>query len=137
MPTVLSVEEVVKILEISEAKSPLGYRNKALLELIYGSGLRVSELLDIRMSDVHLSERYVVVQGKGGKERIVPISDMAITALRKYMTDARPKLIKKPLPLPYLFINNEEADFQGKDFIKSYKDLQMMPESKLMYHRIH
>lgn len=123
LPTVLSVEEVVKILEISEAKSPLGYRNKALLELIYGSGLRVSELLDIRMSDVHLSERYVVVQGKGGKERIVPISDMAITALRKYMTDARPKLIKKPLPLPYLFINNEGGRLSRQGFYKVLQGL--------------
>jgi integrase/recombinase XerD len=123
LPTVLSVEEVVKILEISEVDSPLGYRNKALLELIYGSGLRVSELLDIRMRDVHLDERYVLVQGKGGKERIVPISDIAIIALRKYMTDpnGRQKLMKKPLP--YLFINNEGGKLSRQGFYKVLQGL--------------
>ena len=123
LPTVLSVEEVVKILEISDVDSPLGYRNKALLELIYGSGLRVSELLDIRMRDVHLDESYVLVQGKGGKERIVPISDIAIIALRKYMTDpnGRQKLMKKPLP--YLFINNEGGKLSRQGFFKVLQGL--------------
>jgi integrase/recombinase XerD len=123
LPTVLSVEEVVKILEISDVDSPLGYRNKALLELIYGSGLRVSELLDIRMRDVHLDESYVLVQGKGGKERIVPISDIAIIALRKYMTDpnGRQKLMKKPLP--YLFINNEGGKLSRQGFYKVLQGL--------------
>ncbi len=123
LPTVLSVEEVVKILEISDVDSPLGYRNKALLELIYGSGLRVSELLDIRMRDVHLDESYVLVQAKGGKERIVPISDIAIIALRKYMTDpnGRQKLMKKPLP--YLFINNEGGKLSRQGFYKVLQGL--------------
>ena len=123
LPTVLSVEEVVKILEISDVDSPLGYRNKALLELIYGSGLGVSELLDIRMRDVHLDESYVLVQGKGGKERIVPISDIAIIALRKYMTDpnGRQKLMKKPLP--YLFINNEGGKLSRQGFYKVLQGL--------------
>lgn len=121
LPTVLSVQEVIKILEISEVDSPLGYRNKALLELIYGSGLRVSELLDIQMSDVHVTERYVLVRGKGGKERIVPISDIAESALKKYMIEGRPKLIKKPLP--YLFINNEGGKLSRQGFYKVLQGL--------------
>ncbi len=121
LPTVLSVDEVVKILEISEVDSPLGYRNKALLELIYGSGLRVSELLNIQMSDVFIDKRYVLVKGKGGKERIVPISDIAAIALRKYMIDGRPKLIRKPLP--YLFINNEGGKLSRQGFYKVLQGL--------------
>ncbi|MGI6787737.1 MAG: site-specific tyrosine recombinase XerD [Acholeplasmataceae bacterium] len=121
LPTVLSVDEVVKILETSEVNSPLGYRNKALLELIYGSGLRVSELLDIQMRDIHIDEHYVLVRGKGGKERIVPISDIAVIALRKYIIDGRPKLMKKPLP--HLFINNEGGKLSRQGFYKVLQGL--------------
>lgn len=121
LPSVLSVEEVVKILEVSDVKTPLGYRNKALLELIYGSGLRVSELLKIEMGDVHIAERYVLVHGKGSKERIVPISDMAVIALRNYIGNAREALLKKPLP--YLFINNEGGQLSRQGFYKVLQGL--------------
>jgi len=75
------------------------------------------------MRDVHLDESYVLVQGKGGKERIVPISDIAIIALRKYMTDpnGRQKLMKKPLP--YLFINNEGGKLSRQGFYKVLQGL--------------
>lgn len=121
LPTVLSVDEVVKILEISNVDTPLGYRNKALLELIYGSGLRVSELLTIGMSDVHIAERYVLVHGKGSKERIVPISEIAVIALRNYIVNGRPKLLKKPLP--FLFINNEGSKLSRQGFYKVLQGL--------------
>ena len=126
LPTVLSVEEVVKILEVSDIETPLGYRNKALLELIYGSGLRVSELLTIEMSDVHIAERYVLVHGKGSKERVVPISDMAVMALREYIVKGRPKLLKKQLP--YLFINNEGGQLSRQGFYKVLQGLAIDAE---------
>lgn len=116
LPSVLSVEEVIKILEVSDVETPLGYRNKALLELIYGSGLRVSELLMLEMGDVHIAERYVLVHGKGSKERIVPISDMAVIALRNYISKGREQLIKTPQP--YLFINNEGGQLSRQGFYK-------------------
>ncbi|NLL69029.1 MAG: site-specific tyrosine recombinase XerD [Acholeplasmataceae bacterium] len=116
LPSVLSVEEVIKILEVSDVETPLGYRNKALLELIYGSGLRVSELLMLEMGDVHIAERYVLVHGKGSKERVVPISDMAVIALRNYISKGREQLIKTPQP--YLFINNEGGQLSRQGFYK-------------------
>lgn len=121
LPSVLSVEEVIKILEASDVDTPLGYRNKALLELIYGSGLRVSELLKIEMVDVHIAERYVLVHGKGSKERLVPISDMAVIALRNYIVKGRPQLLKSNLS--YLFINNEGGQLSRQGFYKVLQGL--------------
>lgn len=122
LPTVLSVEEVIKILDVVGDETPLNLRNKALLELIYGSGLRVSELLELKMQDIHIKERYVVVHGKGSKERVVPISDMAVLALRDYMTKGRPLLLSKA-PLQYLFINNEGGHLSRQGFYKVLQGL--------------
>jgi len=82
LPQVLSVDEVMKVLNQVDLTKPLGLRNAALLELIYGSGLRVSELLDIELGDIHLNQAYIMVRGKGSKERMVPISDPANTLFK-------------------------------------------------------
>ena len=95
LPKVLSVDEVISILEQVDKQTDLGLRNKALLELIYGSGLRVSELLDIKVEDIHLNQSYVIVHGKGDKERMVPISDISNIALRKYIVKSRNNLLKE------------------------------------------
>ena len=121
LPDVLSVDEVVKILEVASKPGPLGLRNKALLELIYGSGLRVSELLDIKNSDIHIRERYVIVHGKGSKDRLVPISDMAILALRRYMTEGRQELLKNNNS--YLFVNNLGGKLSRQGFYKILQGL--------------
>lgn len=121
LPDVLSVDEVVRILEVASKPGALGLRNKALLELIYGSGLRVSELLDIKMGDIHIRERYVIVHGKGSKDRLVPISDMAILALRRYMTEGRPELLKTNNS--YLFVNNSGGKLSRQGFYKILQGL--------------
>lgn len=122
LPKVLSVDEVVSILEQVDKTKPLGLRNAALLELIYGSGLRVSELLDIQMEDIHLNQGYVIVRGKGNKERMVPISDMSTIALRNYIVKSRESLMKGK-PSNVLFINNEGNRLSRQGFFKILKKL--------------
>lgn len=122
LPEVLSVDEVLKILKQVDARKPIGMRNAALLELIYGSGLRVSELLDIKMEDIHISQGYIIVRGKGDKERLVPISDMSISTLRKYITDGRPTILGKE-KTPYLFLNQKGSRLSRQGFFKLLKKL--------------
>lgn len=95
LPHTLSVEEVMTLLRYLEGNKPLELRNLALVELIYGSGLRVSELLSLKITDIHLKQAYVSVLGKGSKMREVPMSEVAIRAITYYMKDGRPFLNKK------------------------------------------
>lgn len=122
LPKVLSVEEVLRILNEVDKEKTMGLRNAALLELIYGSGLRVTELLDIKMEDIHLTHGYIVVHGKGNKERIVPISDMAMSAIRAYMTKSRPELLGKE-KTNYLFLNPKGSRLSRQGFFKLLKKL--------------
>lgn len=122
LPQVLSVDEVMLILKQVDSTKPLGLRNQALLELIYGSGLRVSELLDIEMSDIHLNQGYVIVKGKGYKERMVPISDPSIMALRNYIVKARDQLMNGQ-KTNFLFLNQQGERLSRQGFFKLLKKL--------------
>lgn len=121
LPSVLSIDEVIKLLEAIDTTKPLGLRNMALLELIYGSGLRVSELLSLKVSDLHINQKYLTVIGKGNKERIVPISDMAVIALRNYLVKAREELVKEKTP--YLFLNLNGDVLSRVGFFKVLKKI--------------
>lgn len=93
LPIVLSYEEILALLEAAKGHlGPLDLRNVALIELAYGSGLRVSELLQVKVADLHLPMGVVHVFGKGKKERIVPLGEASIQALRSYLTGGRPFL---------------------------------------------
>ncbi|TNF09219.1 MAG: site-specific tyrosine recombinase XerD [Bacillota bacterium] len=122
LPKVLSIDEVLAILNMANESKKLGYRNQALLELIYGSGLRVSELLDIKMEDIHLNQGYIIVKGKGDKERMVPISDVSMIALRNYIVKSREDLMgdKKT---SYLFLNQQGQRLSRQGFFKLLKKL--------------
>ena len=96
LPVVLSREEITKMIDSIEIETPLGLRNKAMMETLYASGLRISELVNLKTSDIHLREKYIVVVGKGDKERMVPLGEMAVQALRNYIEKGRPHLSKKP-----------------------------------------
>jgi integrase/recombinase XerD len=89
LPHPLSRDEVFRILETPPADTPVGMRDRAVFELIYASGLRVSEACGLREENLHLSSGYLVVRGKGNKERIVPIHERARKALRVYRENAR------------------------------------------------
>ncbi|MDE5856120.1 MAG: site-specific tyrosine recombinase XerD [Anaeroplasmataceae bacterium] len=96
LPVVLSKDEINRMLDSIETDTPLGLRNKAMIETLYASGLRISELVGLTLADIHLREKYIVVVGKGNKERMVPLGDMAVIALRNYIEKGRPFLSKKP-----------------------------------------
>jgi integrase/recombinase XerD len=92
MPTVLSVEEVLAILDAVDLSQPQGHRNRAILEVLYSCGLRVSELVNLKISDLFFDEQFIRVFGKGSKQRLVPIGEPAIRAIRLYreIRDAEP-----------------------------------------------
>ncbi len=90
LPRILSLEEVNKLIEAPDCSKPQGIRDHAMLELLYGTGMRVSELIDLDVDDIHLSMGFVRVFGKGGKERIVPLGSKAIESCAKYIKEVRP-----------------------------------------------
>ena len=103
LPAVLSVEEVTAILESVDLKAPFGKRNRAILEVLYSCGLRVSEAAGLRISHVHLDEGFVDVIGKGDKQRLVPMGEVAANAIRAYLED-RPEPASRAWD-DYLFLN--------------------------------
>jgi integrase/recombinase XerD len=92
LPTVLTVEEVLAILDSVDLSKPEGHRNRCILEVLYSCGLRVSELVGLKISDIFLDEQFIRVFGKGSKQRLVPIGEPAIQAIRLYrqVRDAGP-----------------------------------------------
>ena len=121
IPDVLSVEEVIRLIDHVKGIEPLDLRNLALLELIYGSGLRVSELLNLKISDIHLTASYVKIIGKGSKERQVPLGQMSVVALREYLTKGRPQLIK--IENNFLFLNQYGNKLSRQGFFKLLKKI--------------
>jgi len=84
LPEVLSVAEIDQIIETIDLSSPEGHRNKAIIETLYGAGLRVSELVNLRITDIHYDEGYIIVTGKGNKQRLVPIGSKALREIELY-----------------------------------------------------
>ncbi len=105
LPGYLRLEEVERLLAQPNEKVPLGLRDRAMLEVLYSTGLRVSELIGLRVMDLDRTAGCVRCIGKGDKERIVPIGKKALALVDRYLRDARPKLIGKAVSSPALFIN--------------------------------
>ncbi len=105
LPKFLSIEEVNRLLNSPDQQTPIGMRDRAILELLYGTGIRVSELVELKLDQISFSSNHIVVRGKGSKERIVPLGEYAIEALNIYLRDGRPRLIKKVTDIDYVFIN--------------------------------
>lgn len=95
LPDYLRLEEVEKLLAQPDEKTPIGLRDRAMLEVLYSSGLRVSELTGLRVMDLDRTAGYVRCIGKGDKERVVPIGKKAMALVDRYLRDARPKLLGK------------------------------------------
>ena len=104
LPRYLAVEDVDRLLEQPVVTTPRGLRDRALIELLYATGMRVSELLSLRPADVNLEASYLTCSGKGSKQRIVPIGDEATDWVKKYIRESRPALLKKRTS-PRLFVN--------------------------------
>jgi integrase/recombinase XerD len=105
LPGYLRLEEVERLLEQPDSSTPLGLRDRAMLEVLYSTGLRVSELIGLRVSDLDSKVGCVRCIGKGDKERIVPVGRKALAMVDKYLRDARPKLLGKLRGSPTLFVN--------------------------------
>lgn len=121
LPKTLSIEEIDKLLDIN-LTDDFSFRNKAMLELMYSSGLRVSELVNVKIHDIDISNCIIRIMGKGSKERIVPLGDYAIKYIGLYLKEHREKLIKKELN-DYLFLNNHGKKMTRQGFFKILKTL--------------
>ena len=95
LPTILSIAEMESLINYPDTSKPLGLRDKALLEIMYACGLRVSELVDLRINDVNPEIGYIRCVGKGNKERVIPVGSMALEAVKKYLDSGRPLLNPK------------------------------------------
>lgn len=113
LPEYLTEEEVSKLLDV-EVKSPYDFRNKTILELLYSSGIRISELVNIKTPNYDSEECLIRIMGKGSKERIIPLGDYAINIMNDYMNNYRPLINKKFTD--YIFINNR-GDKISRQFI--------------------
>lgn len=105
LPNFLSVEELTNLLDSIDLAKPQGVRDLAMFELMYASGMRISECLNLDLEDLHLTMGFVRVFGKGGKERIIPLGGAAIRACEKYLEEARPKLLKQAERTDAIFIS--------------------------------
>ena len=123
LPEVLSVEEVEALLESVDLRKPFGKRDRAILEVLYGCGLRVSEAAGLRLSHVHLDEGFVDVIGKGDKQRLVPLGEMAADAIRAYLPD-RPDPAARAYE-DYLFLNRFGKPLSRVSLFKLVKDQAM------------
>ncbi len=92
LPSVLTPKEIDRLFDAPDLKKPLGVRNRAVLELLYASGLRVSELAGLQLTDLHFEERFLRCIGKGRKERVVPVGGTAIKWVEQYLKEVRPQL---------------------------------------------
>jgi len=104
LPNPLTFGQTKELLEKPDSSTPIGLRDSALLELMYGTGIRVSETSELRLEALQLELGFLLVKGKGEKERIVPIGEIAKEKLVKYLSEGRPKLLKDRAS-PYVFLN--------------------------------
>lgn len=104
LPDTLSLQEVETLIETPDVTTPLGLRNRAILETMYATGLRVSELISLKKDDLHLSMGLIQTIGKGNKERVIPIGDMAAHWMERYFAESRPKLVRQK-DVPEVFVN--------------------------------
>nr|WP_186725876.1 site-specific tyrosine recombinase XerD [Rummeliibacillus sp. SL167] len=105
LPKVLSIEEIDRLIATPNISKPQGVRDRAMLELLYATGMRVSECISLNLEDIHLTMGFVRVFGKGGKERIIPLGSSAIEACTNYLNTARFQLENPKLRTEALFIN--------------------------------
>jgi integrase/recombinase XerD len=123
LPDVLEVDEVEKFLDSIDLDSPYGLRDRTLFELIYSCGLRVSEAADLELSQVFLAEGLIRVRGKGDKERLVPLGDVAERWLKAYLSGARPLLAKTPSTTNHVFLNNRGQGLSRKGMWKRFRGI--------------
>ncbi|MDT2687522.1 site-specific tyrosine recombinase XerD [Enterococcus gallinarum] len=123
LPDTLSLSEVERLIETPDTKEVLGIRDRAILEVMYATGLRVSELIGLQLKDLHLSMGLLQTTGKGDKERIVPLGDLAIQWIETYLEEAHPFLTRKHPEESHLFVNNHGKQLSRQGIWKNLKAL--------------
>lgn len=108
LPNFLTIKEVEQLINTPNSNTHAGFRDKTMLELMYSSGLRVSEVVDLTINTVYLDDRFLLIRGKGGKERIVPIGMPSAKLLNQYLREIRPFIMKKQ-DHPYIFVNIKQG----------------------------
>ncbi|MBO7122909.1 MAG: tyrosine recombinase [Treponema sp.] len=125
LPRVLSVDQVDSLLASIDTSNDLGVRDRALFELIYSCGLRISEAATLQIGNLHLNEMLLLVRGKGDKERIVPFGDAAKEWLERYLSQVRPRLVGKKI-VPTVFVNYKGEPISRKGVWKRFKELEAL-----------
>lgn len=120
LPKILSIAEVEELLKQPNGSMPAGLRDKAMLELLYATGIRVSELISLNISDVNLDMGYIKCYGKGAKERIVPLGSIAVKCVQEYIHKGRNKLVRT-YDEPALFVNHHGNRLTRQGFWKIIK----------------
>ena len=122
LPVFLNIQEVEKLLEAPSSSSLFGQRDRAMLELLYSCGLRVSELINLSYHNINLKEEFIRIHGKGNKERVLPMGEMAIDYLTQYEKNTRPVLLKNGQSDSYFLSNRGRAMSRQNFFyiIKTY-----------------
>jgi integrase/recombinase XerD len=120
LPRFLALDEVDRLLAQPDVSTPRGLRDKALISVLYATGLRVTELISLKGGNLHLDEGYLTCIGKGDKERIVPIGQEATDWVRRYLADGRPRLAARSSP--WLFVNARGGPLSRVGFWKLLKE---------------
>ncbi len=120
LPKILTVQEIERLLDVPDVRNPRDLRNGAMMELMYGSGLRVSELIGLRLQDINLEANFVRVMGKGSRERIIPFGTQAAAVIREWISRGRPVLLKQQ-NTPFLFVARAGKPMTRQSFWKILK----------------
>jgi integrase/recombinase XerD len=131
LPKFLSFEEVDTLIAAPDISTPRGLRDRAMIELLYATGMRVSELISVRPADLHLDEHYLTCIGKGNKERLIPVGEQATAWIQRYWRDARPVFLKGRAS-PRLFVNTRGGPLGRVGFwkiLKGYGRQASLPRS--------
>lgn len=123
LPAVLTRNEIEQLLSSIDTSTPLGIRDKAIFELIYSCGLRISECCSLKIVNLHLHEMFILVKGKGGKERVIPFGKEAKEILEKYLNEVRPSLVGEKV-VPEVFVNFRGQAISRKGIWKKFKQIQ-------------
>lgn len=124
LPEFLNTEEVERLLSAPDKETVTGLRDAAMLELLYATGERVSEIINLKMEDLNLDEGYLVCMGKGSKQRLIPFGDAAGEMIIRYIRNSRLKLMKEQ-STPFLFLSTRSGPLSRKTFWKMIKDYRL------------
>ncbi len=135
LPKVLSIEQIDSLLDSIDKTSLSGKRDDALFELVYSCGLRISEVCTLKLANLHLEERLILVHGKGDKERLVPFGDRAYEKILVYLNEVRPELVKGR-NVAEVFVNYRGEPISRKGVWKRFKELEALSGVEAKVHTL-